>query len=328
MRRLTIIVLVAALGWFAYWFIAAQAAKTAYEGWFEDRRSEDWQAEYSELHLRGFPNRIDTTFDNIQLADPDTGIAWSAPFFQIFALSYKPNHLIAVWPNEQTLSSPLQKMRIASDDMKASVVFNANTSLALNRANFATEALVITSDLDWSIFAQSLLVALAQDENDDALYQFALQGQGVAPPQALRTAALPETMSALDVDASVGFDRPWDIHALNDRRPQPKSIAIRNAKAQWGPMLIQAVGEMTTDENQFLQGELTLRAEEWQAMIDIARDSGQIDPLLIDGAQQIMRLFSSLSGPGENIDLTLTFRDGRTFAGFLPIGIAPQLVLR
>lgn len=328
MRRLLIVVLVAALGWFAYWFIVAQAARTGYESWFDSRRTEGWQAEYTELQLRGFPNRIDTTFDNIQLADPETGFAWDAPFFQIFALSYKPNHLIAVWPNTQTLSSPLQKMAIGSADMKASAVFHANTNLALRRANFATDSLNVTSDAGWSVTADSIRVALAQDEGNETSYQIALQGQGVAPPAALRSAALPETMSALDLDATLGFDRPWDLRALEERRPQPKAIKLRNLKAQWGPMLVQAVGDMTANDVGVLDGELTLRAKEWQAMLEMARGSGQIDPFVIDGAEQLLRLFSSLSGPGEDIDLTLTFRNGRTYAGLLPLGPAPVIFLR
>lgn len=328
MRRLLVVVLVAALGWCTYWFVIAQAAQSGYVAWFEERRSEGWQADYSELHVRGFPNRVDATFEEITLADPETGFAWTAPFFQILALSYKPNHLIAVWPNAQTLASPLQKMEITSADMKASVVFAPNTQLTLQRANYATQDLAIRSTRDWTLQAEGLLMALAQDESDETLYQLALQGTGVAPPAALRGLALPETMEALDLDATVGFDRPWDMRALNERRPQPEVIKIRTAKAQWGPMLLQAAGDMTTDDTGALQGELTLRAKEWQAMLDMARGSGQIDPIFLDGAEQLMRLFSSLSGPGEDIDLTLTFRNGRTYAGLLPLGLAPRLILR
>lgn len=328
MKRLLIVVLVAVLGWFAYWFIVAQAARTGYEAWFDARRAEGWQAEYRDLSLRGFPNRIDTTFDGIQLADPETGFAWDAPFFQVFALSYRPNHLIAVWPNRQTLSTPLQKLTINSEDMKASVVFAPKTSLELRRANFATEAINITSDRRWTITADSLRVALIQDETDPTQYQIALQGQGVAPPAALRNEVLPAKMSALDLDATLGFDRAWDLRALEERRPQPNVITLRNAKAQWGPMLFQAVGDMTTDPKGILSGDLTLRAKEWQAMITMARESRQVDPIVIDGAEQLLRLFSSLSGPGDDIDLTLTFKNGRTYAGLLPLGPAPLIVLR
>ncbi|SHG59270.1 DUF2125 domain-containing protein [Cognatishimia maritima] len=332
MRRLLIAILVVALGWFAYWFIVARAAQSGYEAWFDARRAEGWQAEYSELHLRGFPNRIDTTIDDIRLADPETGLAWTAPFFQIFALSYRPNHLIAVWPNQQTLSSPFQSIDITSDQMRASAVFAPDTRLAIRRANFAAENLQLTSDAAWRTAAASLQVALRRTDDDleaqSTRYLIALQGIGVAPPAALRTPALPETLSALDLDVTAGFDRPWDRRALEERRPQPTLLAIRTAKAEWGPMQIQIAGEVVADDVGYMQGELILRAKEWQAMVAMARDSGQIDPFVIDGVEQALRLFSSLSGPGEDIDLTLTFKNGRTYAGLLPIGPAPLMVLR
>ena len=53
------------------------------------------------------------------LADPDTGLAWDAPFFQILALSYQPNKWIAVWPREQRLTTPREKFTIRAEDMRA-----------------------------------------------------------------------------------------------------------------------------------------------------------------------------------------------------------------
>lgn len=328
MKRLLIVILVAALGWFAYWFIAAQTARSAYESWFDARRAEGWQAHYSALNLRGFPNRIDTTFDALQLADPETGFAWEAPFLQIFALSYRPNHLIAVWPNTQQLATPLQKLDVNSEDMRASFVVQAGTDLAFARANIATDGLAIISDAGWQIKAEALRAALAQDEENETLYHLALQGQGVAPPAFLRNTALPETMSALDLDASLGFDRSWDRRALEERRPQPTQIDLRLLKAQWGGMLIEATGDMITDAQGVLNGELTLRAKEWANLIETAKQSAQLDPMLIDGAEQLLRLMASLSGPGDDIDLTLTFKNGRIWAGLFPLGPAPVLVLR
>ena len=100
MRMLLTVILIATAGWSGYWALASSGAKTAFETWFDQRRSEGWVADYGDLTVSGFPNRVDTSFSNISLADPATGIAWTAPFFQILALSYRPNHVIAVWPSD------------------------------------------------------------------------------------------------------------------------------------------------------------------------------------------------------------------------------------
>ena len=147
MKRLLVVSVVGAALWSGYWLVAMRGAQAGFESWFAARRAERWQAEYAGLSVRGFPNRIDTTFDRPVLADPGTGLAWEAPFFQIFALSYRPNHVIAVWPGQQRLSTPQAKYDIASADMRASLVMAPEPALPLERGNLVAGALAVLSAL-------------------------------------------------------------------------------------------------------------------------------------------------------------------------------------
>lgn len=327
MKRLLIATLVASLGWFGYWFVGSVGTQSAYEAWFDARRAEGWQAEYDALHLRGFPNRFDTTFDNIALADPRSGFAWEAPFFQLFALSYRPNHIIAVWPQEQLISTPEGKVTIQSGSMQASAVFEPNSKLTLRRGNLAIKEGELSSDANWTVSAESLLIALSQSEEVPEKYQLALQGQGVAPPKGLQNDILPKTMSALDIDATVKFDRSWDILALEQKRPQPTEILIKTANAKWGDLEFKAGGEMTIDNAGTPNGSVTIRVSKWRDILEIARSSETFAEVSLNTVEQGLSLLSSLSGSKENIDVTLTFRRGLTFAGPLPLGPAPKLVL-
>lgn len=328
MKRLLIAILVASLGWFGYWFIGSVGIQTGYEEWFEARRADGWQAEYKALHLRGFPNRFDTTFEDIALADPNTGFAWEAPFFQLFALSYRPNHIIAVWPEDHQLSTPQSKIAIRSGSMQASAVFEPNSKLTLKRGNLAIESAEISSDAGWTLSAESLLFALSQNEETDTLYQFAFQGQGVAPPQDLQNSVLPKTMSALNLDASVEFDRSWDILALEQQRPQPTQISIRTADAKWGDLELQVAGDLAVDNAGVPTGSVTIRVSKWREILEIARTTQQFPQISLDTVEQGLVLMSSLTGSGENIDVTLNFKRGMVFAGPLPLGPAPKLALR
>ncbi|MDC0738862.1 DUF2125 domain-containing protein [Cognatishimia sp. SS12] len=329
MKRLLIVILLVSLGWFAYWFIGAESARAAYASWFDARRAEGWQADYSALHMRGFPNRFDATLEEVALVDPATGLGWVAPFFQIFALTYKPNHIIAVWPESHQILTPNQQVDIKSDDMKASAVVAPDTDLALLRANFAAEALRLQSNLDWSLSAESVRLALSRHESTDSSYDLALQGSAVAPPTALRTAVLPATMSALDLDMTAQFDRPWDLRALEERRPQPTAITLRTAHAKWGELEAKAAGDVTVDAAGALDGTLTLRLAKWREMLAVARDSGQFSAAALDATEQGLSLLAGLTGNNaDNIDVTLTFRGGIAFAGILPLGPAPRLQLR
>ena len=134
MSKLLAAVIAAALFWSGYWLIGAQAARRGVEAWFEARRAEGWAAGYADLSVWGFPNRFDVTLDAVELSDPEAGLAWSAPYFQLFALSYRPHHVIAVWPHEQQIETPLGNYRLISHDMRASLVVAASTTLAPKRA--------------------------------------------------------------------------------------------------------------------------------------------------------------------------------------------------
>lgn len=331
MKRLLILVLVVAAIWSGWWLAGAGGMKTAYRSWFEARQAEGWQAEYADLSLRGFPNRFDLTLEAPQLADPETGWAWQAPFFQLFALAYRPNHVIAVWPKEQTLANPQETITVRTEDMRASLVVNPSPDLPIARSNLVIEGLNMTSDLDWSISADKMQLALREREITPNRYQIALIAEGLTPPAALREAAqtgLPAAFETLESDLDVSFDRPWDRFALERARPQPRSIRITTMKAQWGAMLFQMKGDLTVDEVGVPEGELAIQARNWRDMIALARSSAEVSPAALDFLESALGLVAQMSGNENNLDLTLAFKGGATYLGPLPIGPAPRLQLR
>ena len=107
-RFLTIFIVVVTLGYSAYWWAGSAAQETAWARWMEERRAAGWVADYDALEVKGYPNRFDTRLTGFTIADPRAGWAWSGPVFQVLALSYKPNHIIAVWPLRSlaSLSAP------------------------------------------------------------------------------------------------------------------------------------------------------------------------------------------------------------------------------
>ena len=108
MRILFFAICAMALAWSGYWIVGAISLERTLIDWLEQRRLDGWVAEASSVNTRGFPNRFDSTFSDLELADPSTGMAWTAPFFQIFSLSYRPNHIIAVLPERHQFRTPEQ----------------------------------------------------------------------------------------------------------------------------------------------------------------------------------------------------------------------------
>ena len=69
MKRLLVVILGLAAFWSGYWYLAMTGARSGYEDWFADRRAQGWQADYAQLEINGFPNRIDATFTEPALAE-------------------------------------------------------------------------------------------------------------------------------------------------------------------------------------------------------------------------------------------------------------------
>ena len=334
MRLLLSLVMIAAIGWSGYWYMGQAGVTTGFSMWFDARRAEGWAADYSDLTTRGFPNRFDTTFTDLTLADPDTGLAWDTPFFQLLALSYRPNHVIAVWPKEQRISTPIDKFTITSTDMRASAVTDTDIRLSLERITLtATEMAITPASDNQPTRLSALRLAAERTAISTATYRFGLAADGLAPALPLRVqldpaGTLPDTLDALSADITVEFDKAWDRSAIEDARPQPRRIDIRLAEARWGRLELQVAGEVRVDAAGRPEGEITIKARNWRDILNMATASGSLPPGFADTLEDGLSLLSQIAGNPKTLDIPLTFASGRVKLGPVPLGPAPVLKLR
>lgn len=167
MKRLVIAILAASAVWFGFWIIGAAKMRGAVTTWAEARRAEGWLVEYGDFTVQGFPNRFDAHWTDLQLADPDTGLAWEMPQFMLASLSYQPRHRIAIWPPEMTIATPAQRYILKSDDLRASLRLNRDKGSQLDRALLSGTNLSLSG-------AQTAAVAglrLAMDRQDVSVQQ-------------------------------------------------------------------------------------------------------------------------------------------------------------
>ena len=333
MKRLLIAILVLSGLWFSYWFIGAASMRTGVQGWFEARRADGWVADYSEMAVRGFPNRLDVFLTNPVVADPDSGLAWQADKLDILALSYRRNHMIAVFPPQQMVSTPFGKYVITHDDMRASLVVDTAREKAVMRANLVGDALRIKSDRQDGISARQLRAAITELGDAPNSYRIAVVAEDLRPPlpyhsQLAGKATLPDTFETARADISVTFDAPWDRHAVDSARPQPRKIDITLAEAKWGELLLQLAGSLDVDRQGVPTGRLVVKARNWREILGLVRAQGSVPPSVLDGLETALSLAAGLSGNKHTLDLPLDFRGGRIFLGPAPIGTAPRIQLR
>jgi hypothetical protein len=335
MRILLAVIVVVAAAWAGYWFLGAQAIERGLRGWLDARAQEGWVVSVARVDTTGFPNRFDTTLETIELADPATGWAWQAPFFQTLALSYRPNHVIAVWPDRQTLATPLQRMEIGSDRMRGSLVFAGGSDFALDRATIEASGVAIESTDGWrAAMADSQFALRRTPAKAGHSYDIAFDASDIVLPDGFaarlgQSANVGDVVQRLSVEAQVEFDSPWDRRAIEDRRPQPRRIDLSLARASWGGLDLRVAGELDVDAEGVPSGSVTIKATNWREMLAMAQAAGLVPAnlarLLEGGLTQLARM----NGNPDTLDVPLRFADGRiSLGGLLPLGPAPRLVLR
>lgn len=331
MRTLLAIVILAALGWSGWWFFQSTMRDRAMEAWLADRRAAGWVAEASDVRVRGFPNRVDTVIEKLNLSDPEAGWSWQSDGLQILSLSYKPHHVIAVLTGEQVISTPYEEVRAVSDKLRGSVIFRPTPRLELDHATFEIGNMRLTGERGWTAGIGEAILATRQAADGTAFaHDVAFNAESVAlPPELLAGLrvedVLPAEVGPVALDATLVFDRPWDRASVEGENPTLKQVNIRNVAFTWGRLDLRGNGTLNVDAQGFAEGRIGLDARNWQEMLDVAERSGALNATVAGAIRSGVGLLARLGGNSETLSVPLDFRDGVARLGPIPIGAAPRL---
>jgi hypothetical protein len=329
MRKLLWAILIAAAAWSAWWFIGSTAKDRALTAWLTNRQAAGWIATTQSLDVTGYPNRFDTKIAGLELANPAQGWAWSAPFFQILALSYKPNHIIAVWPNEQAWSTPNGTTRITSDDMRGSVKFVPSTSLALDETTIDIRNLRLAG-ADWEAGLESAIFATRRSASGTNAHDLAFTANNLDMPEFWRSLVnragnLPDVFSEAALETTLSFDRPWDRTSIENQQPLLTGFDLQKLRLHWGELQLDAIGDVKIDTEGYFVGELQLRVKNWQDILQMYVDSGALSADAASLIHSGLNVLAMLSGDPRTLNAPLTFTDGRAYIGPVWVGYAPRL---
>ncbi|MFZ5963443.1 DUF2125 domain-containing protein [Thalassococcus sp. BH17M4-6] len=313
LKKLLVAVVVAGLGWSAFWFWQANALRSEIADRFAEARADGWQADYDDLSVGGFPNRLDTTLTGVELRSPDGNTGWSAPFFQVLQLSYKPGHLIAVWPDDHTLIRNGQTYYIAGQNQRGSLVFDAEDRVI--RANAEASVLTVTPAEERPMEITGLNAALEQVPADPMAYRLGIQAGTLGAPG--------QEAPARDMELDLTAHLTGPILTRPGDPPQPRRIELRTLKQTLPPMTLRIDGDLDVDKGGRMDGALRLQASDWRAYLDKTGAGTGPAQDLVRGVVEVVTLMSG----GDELDVTLRLDDGQMSVGLLPLGPAPRLRL-
>ncbi|RRH75109.1 DUF2125 domain-containing protein [Falsigemmobacter faecalis] len=323
MRALIAVIVVAFAAWAGWWFVAAKAGRAGAEAAFTALQAQGWEARHQGIDVQGFPNRVDLTITEPAIAPPASAWGWQAPFVQLLALSYKPWHVIAAFPNEQSLQTPAGPARLRAGKLQASVVVTPDTAVALERGQLAGDMLSLEGPGQWNL--DSLSAAIYKNPGEVNAYDLGLTLTGITPDPALTGllphGLLPDTLPVLHLDALAGFTAALDRHAA-ETQPELTHLTLRELRSEWGPVKLHLSGRLVPDAEGLAEGSLQLRLEGAATLIEIMGASGMI-------AEKDMRNLSfavkAMSGGQDSVTLPLNFARGRMTLALFPVGPAPRL---
>lgn len=315
-----------------YWIVASTALDRSMTGWLEERRAEGWLAE-GEVDVSGFPYRFETRITGLDLADPDTGLAWDLSGLDIVAMALRPHQVLAFWPREHVISTPSEKIVLRNDKMEGSLYFLPDTALALDRITLVLEQLFLSSDRGWTSAAATGRLGFNLIDRDTALYRLGFEATDFIASDRIRfildpLGVLPREIAVLRIDATPGFDRVWDRRAVEEHRPQITTLDLHEIRATWGELDLRAAGGLKLDEAGYVEGELTVKAQNWRDILGLMVNAGLIHRDYAGTVESALEFLAEASGQTRDLDAPLTFKNGRMKFGPIPIGPAPRLRLR
>ncbi|MDB9851594.1 DUF2125 domain-containing protein [Amylibacter sp.] len=329
MRLLVIIILTAALSWSAYWFLGKSVRETALNKWFTEKSENGWIVENS-LSLRGFPNRFDAIIKDIKLENPKSGLKWFADRLEILQLSYKPNHFIILGPLDQKIKIYNQELLIKSERLRSSLVFEPGGQLEINRSTISSENFLINNSKSLSISAENLIFALRKNSVTETEYDFGINLKQITTgiinlKEYDPKGTMPEKFDTLKLNVATKFNNPINQENFQRELKSISNLKINDMQFQWGSFKLKAVGDLRLDVNKFLDGKITLKAKNWNQLLDLALNNGQINQNVKNTIVTIFSIFSAISGNNQELEIPLKFSNKKMYIGIIPIANTPKI---
>ena len=334
MRKIFWLVVIVAVVWSGWWFAATVGMQRGVSGWFAARKAEGWQAEVSDIRQRGFPFALHTEVIAPQLADPETGVAIEMDHINFKAPTHWPGYLSVSLPETPILlASPINRNFLKMQHPGAELRLHPGTLLELQSMIAQAGSWQLDADEGRILSGDALHMSLVQSSTTRDSYNVDLVGSNVTPGEMWRgllrlPADWPRAFETFSTNMTVLFDRPWDRTALVTRRPQPVVISLHRLEAIWGALRFKAVGDVTVSPLGVPDGAITLKAENWREMLDLAQASGNLGAGFRFQLEAMLGAIAGQTGQTNDLDVELTFRNGRMAMGIIPLGPAPKIIIR
>lgn len=329
-RWLVKILLVGALLWGGWWWIATGAMQKGLDAFWQSQRDSGLDVTVAQAARSGFPLRIGTTLRDITLSDPAAQTALKVPQISIASPVYWPGDVAVTLPAEPiTFTAPQGPLTLMSGGMHADLHLHPGTSLALEAMRGKARAVTLDAVEGRVLSVADISADVIQTTAPDT-YDISFTATGFTPGSLIRQGlqipnAWADSFAPILADMVVTFDRPWDRSALRTTRPQPRVITINQLTAKWDQLGFEVSGQLSVDNSGVPTGDVRMQVRNWQRIFDMVVGSTDVPAQWTSTIESVLGAMSNADG---TLDLPVKIQNGQMRVGFFPLGPAPRIVIR
>lgn len=320
---------VAGLGYTAYWFHAAATLRKSLEGWAEARRAEGWQVGWDELRTGGYPLhlRLELAAPRVVAADGrawrgDTLSANAAPFdWTRLRLTTAGRHQVAAGGVEAVLDMDSARADVNLDHdgtlEDATLLVSHLTAATANAEPLRVGGLVLTWDP----------LPVARPDHTTATVRFSATAHDVVLP-ALPGLPLDRAIGLAEVTGRVMGAVPDGpaAEALARWSAEGGTVELDHVTLEWAPMALEAQGTLALDPTGQPLASLTTRMRGFGPLMDRLADSGAIPADTASAAKMVLLLMAKPDAKGRPaVPVPVSLQDGSLFLGPARVARVPPI---
>lgn len=153
------------VGWSIFWFVRANITENIVQS-FLDEGNSDWEFEYSDISIRGFPNRTDLRIHDLRITNRYNATDLMLGNLNILSLVYNWNDFIVVFAPLQSAVIGGVEYIVDSDYPRSSLSLNNRSGIPLNSFITEIKQTSITTSEETNLNLDSGLFAIKPDETD------------------------------------------------------------------------------------------------------------------------------------------------------------------
>lgn len=316
------------------WLWSRHALEQGIAQWRAEQIERGYVIDYRGPQFGGFPFALSVGFQAPRVVTPQ-GLIWQGPPVQGEAKLWDPFTIDLTFPGVHRLSlvdgGGTRQADITAERATGRVALQSDGRV--DSAKIDLDQLVLRGDDLESVALQRLTARLGplRAADGDSLEQFDLIAEAIGvqlPPG--RGGLLGDELGRLSFDSTLvgGIPPGKPETALPAWRDRGGAWRFHRLAALWGPLDLQAEGELTLDQALRPAGQLESRLKGAGALIDRLAAAGKLKPEAALAAHLAVAAFSRPDGAsGETVlAVPITLREGMLYLGPIPlVPIAPVL---